>query len=289
MEGPRAKTDFFKLSEQASEIENLYAERGVRLPPECTLATWIANVRTIAANRAAGPHVGHTHMEHFKAIHLYRVTDAILALSEVENGEIYLRKITENLNFFDAERSPAKDIFWELELWWMLKRKLPLARLVDPPDIMLPLNGGTMGLACKAVYSEASVEKALSTGVKQVTGNCDAGIVAFNIDSLLPPPRETVETQDSGTIIRAENKAGIDQLLHPIVDGFINRHRRHLDRYLNDKRLAAVVICISGVGDIHGWNVPFNTVRSTTAYAAHEPTKIAGHLMHQFREILAPE
>lgn len=277
MEAPQSKTNFFELSAQAIKIESLYAERGVRLPAECTLAAWIANVRSVADKRTTSPESGHTPMEHFQAIQLYRVTDAILALRDVEGGDSYLRKITANLDFFNSERSVAKDIFWELELWWMIRRKLPTARLKDPPDIMLDLDGGTLGLACKSVYSEASVEKALSTGVKQVTGNCDAGVVAFSIDSLLP----------KDCVINARDKAGLDQLLHPKIDGFIERHRRHMDRYLDKQRLAAVVVCISGVGDIHGWSVAFNTVRSTTIYAAREPTKIAGHLLGQLHEILA--
>lgn len=277
MEAPQSKTDFFKLSAQTREIESLYTERGVRLPAKCTLAAWIANVRSVADKRTTNPESGHTPMEHFQAIQLYRVTDAILALREVKDGDSYLRKITANLDFFDAERSVAKDIFWELELWWMIRRKLSTARLMDPPDIMVDLDGGTLGLACKSVYSEASVEKALSTGVKQVTGNCDAGVVAFNIDSLLP----------KDCVINAKDKAGLDQLLHPKIDGFIERHRRHMDRYLNKQRLAAVVICISGVGDIHRWSVAFNTVRSTTIYAARTPTKIAGRLVGQLNEILA--
>lgn len=277
MEAPPFKTDFFKLSAQAGEIENLYAERGVRLPAECTLAIWIANVRSIADKRATSPESGHTPMEHFQAIQLYRVTDAILALRDVKGGESYLRKITANLDFFTPERSVAKDIFWELELWWMIRRKLPTAKLMDPPDIMLNLDGGALGLACKSVYSEASVEKALSTGVKQITGNCDAGVVAFNIDSLLPP----------ACVIKAKDKEGLDQLMHPKIDGFIKRHRRHIDRYLNQRRLAAVAVCISGVGEIHGWSVPFNTVRSTLIYAASAPTKIAAHLVGQLNEILA--
>lgn len=276
MEAPQSKTDFFKLSAQAAEIEKLYTERGVRLPAECTLVTWIENVRSVAEKRVTSPESGHTPMEHFQAVQLYRVTDAILALRDVEGGDKYLRKITENLDFFKSERSVAKDIFWELELWWTIRRKLPTARLMDPPDIMLDLDGGTLGLACKSVYSEASVEKALSTGVKQITGNCDAGVVAFNIDSFLP--------QDC--VINAKDKAGLDQLLHPKIDGFIERHRRHMDRYLNKQRLGAVVVCISGVGDIHGWSVPFNTVRSTTIYAASAPTKIAGSLVGQLNGIL---
>jgi hypothetical protein len=216
-------------------------------------------------------------MEHFQAVQLYRVADAILALRDVQNGDGYLRKITANLDFFESERSVAKDIFWELELWWMIRRKLPTARLVDPPDIMLGLDGGTLGIACKSVYSEASVEKALSTGVKQVTSNCDAGVVAFNIDSFIP----------KDCVINAKDKAGLDELLHPIVDGFIERHRRYIDRYLNEQRLAAVVICISGVGDIHSWSVAFNTVRSTTIYAASAATDIAASLLGQLRNIMA--
>jgi hypothetical protein len=276
MEAPQSKTDFAKLSTQASEIESLYAERGVKLPRECTLATWIANVRSVAERRATSPNSGHTAMEHFRAVQLYRVTDAILALRDVEEGDRYLRKITANLDFFNPEQSVAKDIFWELELWWMIRRKLPTARLMDPPDIMLNLDGGTLGLACKAVYSEASVEKALSTGVKQITGNCDAGVVAFNIDSLLP----------KDCVVKAKDRAGLDERLHSKIDGFIERHRRHMDRYLNQQRLGAVVVCISGVGDIHGWSVPFNTVRSTLVYAAGAPTKIARSLVGQFNGIL---
>ncbi len=276
MESPDTKTNFFKLSEKAKGIEDLYAEAGVRLPAKCTLAMLIANVKSLIAMVSIDASAGYTAMEGFRAVQLYRVADAILALRDVIGGDAYLRKITADLDFFKSERSPAKDIFWELELWWIIRRKLPTARLLDPPDIMLELDGGTMGIACKAVYSEKKVQSALSTGVKQVTGNCDAGVVAFNIDSLIPP----------GCVVREENKAGLDRKLQGVVDEFVKRHERHIHRYMEEQRLAAVAVFISAVGDVYGWRVPFNTLRSGLVYAAGYRTPKVLHLLRQLGEIM---
>ena len=276
MEIVDTKTNFFKLNEKAKSIELLYAEAGIRLPPESTLASLIRIVKSVAERRSADPAAGHTHMEMFRAVQLYRVADAILALGDVANRGIYLRKITANLDFFTSEQSSAKDIFWELELWWAIRRKLPSARLEDPPDIVLELDGGSIGIACKAVYSEKSVPKALSTGVRQVKTNCDAGVVAFNIDSIIPP----------GCVVKEKDKAALDRRFHSEIDGFVKRHHRHIIRYLDDQRLAAVAVYISAVADIYGWSVPFNTVRYGLVYAAGRPTQVVGALLEQFRELM---
>lgn len=276
MDSPDTKTNLLKLNAKGKDIEKLYTEAGVRLPAECTLAMLIANVKSLIDRVAIDAAAMHTPMQAFRAVQLYRVADAILALHNVTGGDAYLRKITADLDFFKSERSPAKDIFWELELWWMIRRKLPTARLLDPPDIMLELDGGTMGVACKAVYSEKKVQSALSTGIKQVTGNCDAGVVAFNIDSLIP----------SGCVVREENRSALDRRLESIVDGFLRRHQRHIHRYMAQQRLAAVAVFISAVGDVYGWRVPFNTIRSGLVYVAGPRTPAVEHLLGQLRDIM---
>jgi hypothetical protein len=93
--------------------------------------------------------------------------------------------------------------------------------------------GGTLGIACKKVYSEQNFEKTLSQAVKQVK-DFEIGIVAINIDDVTP----------ADTVLNVRNHQEMNRKLQGLCEGFLQRHERHLRKYLSKERLVAALISI---------------------------------------------
>ena len=272
----RKKTNFLLVKEKAKEIEELYASAGLTIAPACGLAQMIGNAKRLADQWLSNQANDSSMIDVFYAIHLNRVAEAILPLHNIHDRHKYLKALTSgDMDFFSRKISYAKNIFWEVELWSTLRRGCSSACLRDPPDITLPLSGGTLGISCKKIYSEKNVEKVLSEAVGQVEACFDVGVVALNIDDLTPPD----------TVLRVRNKMEMDSFLQKHTDDFIARHERHFRKYLASGRIVSALVSVNVIADIQDWKVQFNNARSSIAWTIPglEPEKKA--LLKQFRDI----
>lgn len=272
----RKKTNLLHVKARAKEIEDLLAAAGVAMSPTCGLAQLIRNAQTVADRWFSDQTADSSMLDVFYALHLDRLADAILPLRNVPNREKYLNALTSgDLDCFSRQNSYAKNIFWELELWAILLRHCPSATLEDPPDIVLPLAGGTLAIACKKIYSENNVEKVLSEAVAQVETNFDVGVVALNLDELTPPE----------TVLRVRNKAEMDRFLHKHTDEFIARHERHFRKYLSSGRLVSALVSVNVIAHVLEWKVQFNNARSSLAWTIPGLAAEKEALLKQFRDI----
>lgn len=151
----RKKTNFLGIKSRAKEIEDLYASAGLTMSPSCGLAQMIENAKALSDRWLTNQTADSSMIDVFYALHIERLADAILPLRDVPGREKYLNALSSGeLDCFSRQISYAKNIFWELELWSILRRSCPSVSLQDPPDIVLVLAGGTLGVACKKIYSE---------------------------------------------------------------------------------------------------------------------------------------
>ena len=253
----RKKTNLLHVKARAKEIEDLFAAAEVTMSPTCGLAQLIGKAQTVADRWFSNQTADSSMIDVFYALHLDRLADAILPLRDVPGKEKYLNALTSgDLDCFSRQSSYAKNIFWELELWAILRTSCPSATLEDPPDIVLPLAGGTLGIACKKIYSENNVEKVLSEAVGQVEADFSVGVVALNLDELIPPE----------TVLRVKNKAEMDRFLHKHTDQFVARHERHFRKYLSSGRLVSALVSVSVIAHVLEWKVQFNNARSSLAW-----------------------
>ncbi len=273
----RTKTNFLHVKSRAKDIEDLYATAGLAMSPTCSLAQLIENARTLADRWLSNQTADSSMIDVFYALYLDRLADAILPLRDVPGREKYLNAMTSGeLNCFSRQSSYAKNIFWELELWAILRRHSPSASLRDPPDIVLTLPGGTVGIACKKIYSENNVEKVLSEAVGQVEADFNVGVVALSLDELIPPE----------TILRVKNKAEMDRFLHKHTDEFLARHERHFRKYLSSGRLVSALVSVSVIAHVLEWKVQFNNARSSLAWTIPGLAPEKEALLKQFRDIV---
>lgn len=273
----RKKTNFLHVKSRANEIEHLYASAGLAMSPTCGLAQLIENAKTLADRWLSNQTADSSMIDVFYALHLDRLADAILPLRDVPGREKYLNALTSGeLDCFSRQGSYAKNIFWELELWAILRRRCPSVSLQDPPDIVLTLAGGTLGIACKKIYSENNVEKVLSEAVGQVEAGFNVGVVALSLDELIPPE----------TILRVGNKSEMDRFLHKHTDDFVARHERHLRKYLSSGRLVSALVSVSVIAHVLEWKVQFNNARSSLAWTIPGLAPEKDALLKQFRDLV---
>lgn len=157
----RATRDYQEIKVRALQIRELFRRQGIQFHTASAIGVLLKDAEALADNFIAGES-GESGDSEFQillnAAHLDRMADAILMLEGESNCNAYLNKLTStNLNFLGRAPSHAKDIFWEIELWALLKRNCSNVRLVDPPDIILDTTDGPLAIACKKIYSKKTL------------------------------------------------------------------------------------------------------------------------------------
>jgi hypothetical protein len=163
------KTPYLAIKTKAEEIEALYANSRVELPRSCELSNLIENAKLYWENWFTVQTDNLDMAMLFRMLHLDRIATDILLLKDVEGREKYLRTFASgSLDFFKREKSSAKDLLWEIEVWAQLRRKFSSVSLEEPPDIVMHVDDAKIGIACKKLYSEKHVQNVLSQAVAQI-------------------------------------------------------------------------------------------------------------------------
>jgi hypothetical protein len=200
------------------------------------------------------------------AAHANRIAEAIAAIKSDPNAEECLRRIAGNsVDLSKRVPSQGKDALWEIELLANLKRKAIDAQLVDPPDIVIQLNGTPYSVACKKIYSERGVEGQMRKGVKQLRAAGGPGLVAFNIDDLVP---------ENSLLTSKTLREGTDFMVD-FNRQFIDRHRQRIQRYVADGRCDGVLVSASVPSSIETVSPQFNNHSQTTLWTLNEVNPIA--------------
>jgi len=153
---------YLVIKEKASAIEELYSENGVPLPPNCDLALLIEDAKTLSDSWLLNRLDGLPMNLLFRAACLDRIAEAVLPLRNVPDRIKHLIAFTTgSLDLLQRERSGAKNILWEVELWAVLKRRSFSAHLCEPPDVLVDFEDAKVGIACKKLYSEKHVQNVL--------------------------------------------------------------------------------------------------------------------------------
>ena len=185
-----------------------------------------------------------------------RVTQATTDLLVDELSRVALAGLlTGNLDLLQRKPSKAKDTLWEIELHHMLTQHGISAELKEP-DILLSLTGPRLGIACKKLYSEANVSKVVSNAIAQIERHAEFGIVALNIDDLLPPD----------SLLKAPSTEVMSNILVEHIRGFLARHERHLLGYLKPGRALAILVSYTTIADVETIPARFLNARQSVAW-----------------------
>jgi hypothetical protein len=274
----RERTTYLKTKAKGDELERLYLENGIPVPANSDLADLLRNSRLLWENWFLNKIDQLEMIMLFKLLHLDRISEAALPLKTEAERKRYLRDLVSgNLDLFARVRSRTKDIFWELEVWSKLRRKMHgEIHLKEPPDIIVSFGSSKIGLACKKVYSERHVQNVLSEAVHQIEGAFDFGVVAVNLDDLVPADK----------LLRARTAKEMTETLQALNADFIQRHERHFRKYLSTGRLISALVSTTVIADIAAASPRFNTASQWTIWTIPGLDERKSGLLREFYELV---
>jgi hypothetical protein len=186
-----------------------------------------------------------------------RIADAVLPLGAVRERTRYLIALNSgNLDLLQRTKSHAKNVLWELELWSILRRRNFDTFLEEPPDIVVRFEDSKIGIACKKLYSDKHVQNVLSQAVAQIEPTFDFGIVAVNLDELVPPDK----------ILRTPTPEEMSQYIDSLNSRFLSSHERHFGKYLRAGRLISAFISTCALADVYRGRTRLNFARQSTIW-----------------------
>ncbi len=268
------------LKSKAEEIEELFNSFNIAIPCGCDLSKLIANIKQCSDLRFIKNTKEFTEEQIINNLYFSRLVEPVLTLLRPQdNKKEYLKRLTSgSLNLLKREKSQAKDILWELELLHMLRMHNTDAYLKEPPDIIVNFEERKIGIACKKVYSEKHVEKTLSNAIAQIEDTFEYGIVAINIDELVP----------EDLIISAPNESeAYKQFSHFNYD-FIERNERYFLKYIPSGRILAVHVSTSIIANLYASEVQNNNIRHCTYWHDTNIAPKKAQVYRKFFNAMAP-
>ena len=244
---------YLHIKEKAKAIEKLYQDNSVPLPPDCALANLVSDAKTFSDAWLLDKREIANWQLLFRVASLERIADAVLPLATVPDRVKYLTVLTSgSLDLLQRGQSTAKDTLWELELWARLCRR-GLSTTLREPDLVVHFMDATVGIACKKFYSDNNVAKVLSEGVRQIEATHDFGILAVNLDDLIP----------GGGIHESSTQAA------QINNEFLIKHKRHFLRYLQPGRVISVMVSTTLLAE-RSAHTAFNIASQTVVWTVPE-------------------
>jgi len=261
-----------EVQKEAEEIELLLQKHGVTLGASSDLLKMM-----FLAKQARKKYIGcsFTTLELFRLLQFRRISEAMIVLKSEKDPSRYLRTLARgSLDLFSKRRSRAKDALWELELCAMLRRGLKSTYLLDPPDIMIEYKDARLGVSCKKIYSESHMQNIMSEAMGQIRATCEVGVIAMNLDSMIP----------YNAVLRESTFESAIERLDQTMAAFLERHQRHFKRYFARKNLLAVLATISPVSEIISSRIPYNTVTQSRIWTTPETRSRLGLHFEHFRK-----
>lgn len=245
-----------KTRDRALALKSLLEANGLSIGKSPTLAKLFNHTmqRSKARNSGTLESIPDEHVQ--SAAQMERIASAVEVLPTDLDPRPYLVALLDgSINLLDRERSKAKDTLWEIELLRML-RNVGINVQLGEPDLIVEFEGAKIGIACKKLYSEANVAKVLSEAISQVEREFEFGIIAVNLDDLLPktwlPPNATTKSMLS--------------ILEGRLFTFMKEHERHLKRYLEPGRAMTALMSCGALADLPSAQPRFLNARQSVAW-----------------------
>ncbi|WP_448228908.1 hypothetical protein [Pseudoxanthomonas mexicana] len=230
----RLSSSFVLARQSAQELQQIYADSGVSLNPQSSLARLIAHGIQLANDWEAGSIIDDQDpLPIIRGQHLDKIAWAALPLRHVPERAQHLASLRRgSLDPLSRDPSPAKDKLWELEVWrQFIARGIPA--VLEEPDVVAPSPMGRIAVACKRIYSLNNATKPISNGVAQIEASGLPGILAISVEDVSIPPNQLVHASNIVEAAAALNGFNVD---------FANRFHGALVRYLSTGRASCVAI-----------------------------------------------
>jgi len=227
----RTRDDILKSIECAREK---FAINKVKIRPGSSLDRIFANTSARLRKKTPATPAGEVDT-HFVAI-----LASMISTFANEPGikEVFERIAGSDVATSSRRQSNGKDMIWELTMLSNLRMSSIPSRLAEP-DIIGDFGFGPYGLACKKIYSENSVEKAIRKGGSQLKAAHLRGLIAINLDDLLLPPNR---------VLYASSQDFLRHMLQDYMIKFTERHQGTLMKYAPSDYCDGYMIYLSATG-----------------------------------------
>ncbi|RTT41002.1 hypothetical protein DY958_25255 [Pseudomonas aeruginosa] len=227
----RTHDDILKSIECAREI---LASHKVKIRPGSSLDRIFANTSSRLRKKKPATPAGEVDT-HFVAILASMI---ITFANEPGIKEVFERIAGSDVATSSRRQSNGKDMIWELTMLSNLRMSSIPSSLAEP-DIIGDFGFGPYGLACKKIYSENSVEKAIRKGGSQLKEAHLRGLIAINLDDLLLPPNR---------VLYASSQDFLRHMLQDYMIKFTERHKGTLMKYAPSDYCDGYMIYLSATG-----------------------------------------
>ena len=251
-----ASSPYSGIKSRALSLVSLFSSHGLDTARSASLQKLIDLTISMSDSwdRNAKDEVTFAHL--LAAAQLERIATAALSTAHSAAQTTALRGLlTGTLDLLGRDQSKAKDTLWELELLRVLvDHKIDAA--LGEPDLSVRFSGAAVGFACKKIYSEGNVSKVLSNAVSQIEREGEFGIIALNLDELLP----------ANAILKAPTLSVMSSMLEARNNKFLSTHERHLRKYLAPGRAISVLVSCTAIADVENADNRFLNARQTTVW-----------------------
>lgn len=275
---PDRTSTYAQVDAFVDRCRSTLVEAGFPFKANSALGSVFAKASKLNKAWIAGTHAEDV-MALIEADEAYRIAEAVMsAIDEPAAGQAIRRITKSDMRLSVRAASQGKDALWELSLATSLKSRRLVVAYRDPPDLEVDLGRmlGAYGIACKKVYSLASVEKQFSKGLKQLEPYRGAGLVAFNLDEQIEERR----------ILVAPTRAAAGDALAQGNKRFIDSHRRLFEAAVMDGRCDAVLVSSCAHADIRGVSPRFNRITEHTLWTVDDAGIGSRMRLDAFRRLL---
>ncbi len=267
---------YLENKELANSLLDLFRRNGVKLHPTCDIVRLASNAVALSDSLFCDPLATCSDMERFEVLQLRRIASAAMSLDGATVASKYLRDLRNgSLDLFERKQSKAKDTLWELELRELF-RSWSMNVEFGEPDLIVQFEDSRVGVSCKKIYSIENLEKVLSRAVKQIAVACDFGIVAMNLDDLVPARQS----------LHARSTQEMADILASCNFEFLRTHERHFRRYLESGRAICALISTAAFVEIPAESPRYLNARQSFVWTIPGLPAAAAQQVRRFRDAI---
>lgn len=228
---------YAQVAERAVSVRSLLESRNIRLNPASVLGQFMKKTEALSTEWTLGEKNPRSQDRLFAALHANRICSAVLGVGSDPGAQEALKRVaTKDMNLGLHDQSQGKDAFFEIELADYLLRHGLHATLTEP-DILLKLDSLYYPIACKKINSLANLGGQLKKGVHQLRPFGGAGLIALNVDFLVPESSILVK----GTATEA------NAALIALIDGFRELNQLVLQEPVAQKACDGILFSVSAL------------------------------------------
>ncbi len=247
---------YSEVAQLVDVAERAIRERGIRFTSQSVLHKLFADARKLDRewrDSSKSPDL----VTGINAVYAEKIARVVTDLIDAPGVEEALQRIAgSDVNLSHRLKSQGKDALWELSLLTTLLRKQISAELVDPPDIVVELRMGSYAIACKKIYELKSLFSRMRDGAKQISKSGSPGVIALNIDDLLPGDH----------ILTSQNPKTALDILSSETKRFFQENSTAFGRIREKNCLDGVLISASTISDITQTSTRLNLTTSFNFY-----------------------